>query len=110
MTLNFIQGISFSGRFVAQDDNGYINLSGFLTSGQVQYKHSSISGLFNLNPSINNSYISGIIDISVPANILQNSPIGSFYYYINIYDGQGYVSRIIDGNANVGTSLISCNC
>lgn len=63
----------------------YINLSGYnYCSGYVRKSYSDTGILLNLNPTINTSYISGLINISGSADDLAACPVGEFIYNIEI--------------------------
>lgn len=100
--LNLIQGNTFSGRLIATNSDGtYVNLSGYTSSGVAKYRYGASTGNFSISPTIDTSYISGIINIFISGSTLLNIPVGIYYYDVNIYGGGGYVNRILNGKANV---------
>jgi len=103
--IDMIQGNTFSGRLISQNSDGtYINLSGYTTSGSVKYRYSQTTALFNLNPVVHSSYVSGIVDISVTASTLLSQPVGEYIYDINQYAGNGFVQRLLNGKCIIAPS------
>ena len=97
-TLNIIAGNTFSGRITVSDSTGAaINLTGHVASGFVKYRYSNSGSLFNLNPVVHTSYVSGLIDFHVSGATTLNTPIGKFYYDINIYGPNSYIERVSYG-------------
>lgn len=92
------QGSTLSFSINCQDSDGnYINLSGYSARGQVKKQYSSTDILFNLNPTIDTSYVSGLVNISGNATGLAILPVGIFVYDVELYNSGGYVFKPIQG-------------
>jgi hypothetical protein len=82
---------------LTNSDGSYINLSGYGIRGFVREKYSSTGILFNLNPSINSSYVSGLIQISGTATGLAKLPIGKFVFDIELSGSNEYILKALRG-------------
>ena len=104
--MQILQGDSFSLRVNASDSNGnYINLSGFGARGSIKYNYSNTGILLNLNPTIDNSYVSGIVNIYLSGSQTELLPVGVFPYDMEITGDSGYVNKFIHGYVAVGPEI-----
>jgi hypothetical protein len=100
--LEIIQGNSFILNVNAQNSDGsFINLSGYGARGHVRYQYSSTGILLDLQPSVHNSYISGLVSINIPSTGTVNLPIGVFPYDLEITGANNYCLKYLRGYANV---------
>lgn len=103
--LNFdsVQNSNFNFAINATNSDGsFINLSGFSATGIIKYFYSSTGILYNIVPTVDPSYISGLINIS--GNIGE-IPVGQYPYTIDIFAGNYYVN-ILGGYWNIYPSNI----
>lgn len=104
--LTILQGDSFSLRVNASNSDGsYINLSGYGARGSIKYSYSNTGILLNLNPTIHNSFVSGIVDIYVSGSQTESLPVGIFPYDIEVTGSNGYVNKFIRGYANISPEV-----
>lgn len=78
-------------------NNNYINFSGYTARGYVKYKYSSTGYLLNLNPIIDQSYVSGLIRISGNADDLANISCGRYPFDIEASGANNYIFKPIRG-------------
>ena len=83
---------------VKNADGTYMILSGYNASGLVRYRYSSSGFLFDLQPKIDTSYVSGLITLSGHATGIAAMPCGAFVYDIMIYNDAGYRLKPIRGD------------
>ena len=101
--LDITQGTRYYIRMAAQNDDGsIINLSGYSISGQVRHKYGSSGTLLNLPLArVSNFYVSGYIDLDIPATTTAALPAPiQAVYDIEIHSGS-YQSQLIYGYFNV---------
>lgn len=79
---------------VKNTNNTPINLNGYDIRGQVRTSYGSTGILLDLNPTISGNGVSGIINISIPSDITEEIPVGTF-----VYDIERYPSGITTGNS-----------
>lgn len=93
---------SFAISLTATDQTGApLNLSGYNVSGQVSYAYSSTGILLDLVPIIDTSYVSGLINISVPWTSTTGLPITKAVYNVEAYGSSGYAFSVIQGYAEI---------
>ena len=73
-----------------------INLNGYAARGYVKYRYSDTGYLIDLNPVIVAPYENGMVSISGDANVLAGTPVGSFVYDLEVYNGD-YVIKFLKG-------------
>ena len=84
---NIIQGSTAIIQINAKDDNdALINLSGYSARGKIKEKYSNTGILLNLNPTVNSSFISGIVNISISGSLTAPLPIGEFPYDVEVFN------------------------
>ena len=104
--INLTRGSDFNVRLVVKDDNGTsVNLSGYSASGHIKNKYSDTGNLLNLSPVVvagvgGAGYVSGFIDLHLPAAQTTGLPITQGVYDIEIYQGT-YHQKVIIGQANI---------
>ena len=100
------QGTSLNISLTASDSSGNpLNLSGYSVSGQAKYSYGSTGILLNLNPTVDPSLISGIINISVPPEASTGIPITKGVYEILAYGTGDYCFKVIGGYIDVYPGL-----
>jgi len=88
--------------YATNSDSTYINLSGFSCRGQVRYSYSSPTVLFNLPATIDPSYISGRVNISITGNSTTGIPCGTYVHDLEIFTTgsnglENYTSKFLRG-------------
>ncbi len=98
--LNILQGSDYPIRLILKnEDQTSFNLSGFNTRGSIRYKYFNSDKILDLQPSIS-SYISGYIDITIPATGTTGIVPTRYVYDVEIYSGNS-ANRIVMGQANI---------
>lgn len=93
-----LKGSNLNLRFVASNVDGTpVDLTQYTTSGLVRLSYSSTGVLLDLKPVIHSSYISGFIDVLVPASGLEDLPITEAIYDIKIYNNTGCIAEVVRG-------------
>ena len=103
------QGFRLSAQLTATDSAGsLINLSGYSVSGVVRNRYSSSGFLIDLRPTIDPSYVSGLINILLPSTGVAALPVGSFVYDVGIFQTNTGIIDILQGKFLVspGVSFI----
>jgi len=85
-------------------DGSYFILSGYSLSGVVRHRYSSSGILLNLNPTVDTSYVSGLVTIDVPATGM-NIPAGIYPTDIELYTNASDSIKIIRGNFIVSPDI-----
>ena len=78
---------------IKDSNSNAINLSGFDVRGQIRASYGSTGVLLDLNPTIT-SHISGLVSLSIPSNVTNQIPVGTF-----VYDIERFSSGIATGNS-----------
>lgn len=100
--LSIEQGSSFNLNLVAQDSLGSpLNLSGYSASGKMRYSYGSTGVLLDLNTTIDPSFISGIINLSLSPAQTSSLPITKGVYDIEVSSSGGYTFKAIRGYAEI---------
>lgn len=102
--LNLIQGATFQANVIATDSVGNsLNLSGYFARGYVRETYTSTGILLNLNPTIDPSYISGIVNLNISGQTLSGVECTQGVYDLFVYTtGQNAVSyRFLNGYCNI---------
>ena len=100
------QGASLNLSLVASDSAGnLLNLSGYQATGQVKYGYGSTGMLLNLNPQIDPSYVSGIINISVPSSQTATAPVTKAIFEVDIYNTTNYRVKILGGYCDISPGI-----
>lgn len=96
------QGSSFNLTLTAKDSNGTpLNLTGYNARGGVKYGYGSTGYLIDLNPTIHPSYVSGLINVSIPASGTSYLPVTKAVYDIEVFNNSNYTFKAIRGYVNV---------
>ena len=90
---------------LTNSDGSYFILSGYSCSGAVRHRYSSENILLNLNPTVDTSYISGLITIDVKATGMAQINAGRYPLDIEIYTGVNDSIKIIRGNFIVSPDI-----
>lgn len=100
------QGSSFNLSLTARDITGEpINLSGYATSGELRYSYGSSGVLLNLNPTVDPSLVSGIINISLTPEQTASLPVTKAVYDIEVISSGGFVFKAIRGYAEIAPEV-----
>lgn len=98
-----VQGEDLDLQLVVLDCDGFrVNLSGYGVRGKVKYSYGG-NTLLDLQPSINSgvageAFVSGIIDLFVPATGMASLPVGRFVYDIERYTGVANATKVLGGS------------
>jgi hypothetical protein len=104
-TLNINQGSTYIARLTGMNSaGGYYDLTGYTASGYIKYRYSDSDYFLNLNPVVHPSYISGLIDITIPATETASLPVTQLLFDINVYSGVS-VSRVLGGKVVVNPEV-----
>jgi hypothetical protein len=99
--LEIIKGSTFSARVTATNSDGsYIDLTSFNARGYIRYSYGSTGILLDMQPTVDTSYISGIVNLVIPSTGTATLPVGVFPQDIEIYSGD-YVVKFLRGYASV---------
>ena len=108
--LNIVQGSTFAALLTATNENGTaIDLSPYNIRGSVKLKYSDSDSLVNLtlarvadDPNASPlTYTGGQINVALTAENTASLPITQAVYDIEMYNGAGYVAKLLDGKVNV---------
>jgi hypothetical protein len=98
------QGSSLNLTLTATNSAGaYLNLSGYSARGKVKLGYGSTGYILDLQPQIDPSYISGLINISIPA--FSGLPVTKGVYDIEVYNSGGYTFKVLQGYANINPEV-----
>ena len=103
------QGSSLNLTLTATDSAGaYLNLSGYAARGKIKYGYGSTGYLLDINPTVDSSYVSGLINISLSATSTSLLPVTKAVYDIEVYTtgtigaiASGYTFKVLKGYADV---------
>jgi hypothetical protein len=100
--LSLTQGTSADYVVCAKDDDDvHINLSGYSARGYIKEKYSNTGILLNLSPTVDTSYISGIVNISLTAAQTAALHVGQWPYDLEVYTTGGYVLKVLKGYVDI---------
>ena len=95
------KGTTLNLTLVASDSSGSaINLSGYSVRGKVKFSYGATGILLDLNPTIDSSYVSGLINISIPYQNTTGLPITKGVYDVEAFNS-GYCFKVLKGYANI---------
>lgn len=93
------QGTTYSTNIDVTDDNGDpVDLTGYSGAAQLR-KHYTSSNAHAFAVSIANA--AGVVTLSMTANVTANIVAGRYVYDCELTDGDGTVSRLIEGIVTV---------
>lgn len=93
--LKIEQGTDFSTSItLTDDDNDAIDLTSYSGAGQIRKYYTSTTAV-NWTVSLGGN--TGIVTISLGSNTTNNMTSGRYVYDIELTDGSGIVSRILEG-------------
>ncbi len=99
--ISIIQGSSLSLRVVATNSDGSaINLSGYSARGRVKYQYSDVNCLLDLNPQIDPSFVSGLVNINLDQTQTTGLPVIQGVYDLEVYTS-GQAVKFLWGKANI---------
>ena len=93
------QGTSFATTIDVTDEEGNIvNLTGFTGAAQMR-KHYTSSTYYSFNVAI--TAVTGEVTLSMTANATNNVAAGRYVYDCELNDGNGTISRLVEGIVTV---------
>lgn len=93
--LKIEQGTDFSTSItLTDDDNDAVNLTDYTGAGQIRKYYTSTTAV-NWTVALGGN--TGIVTISLGSNTTNNMTSGRYVYDIELTDGSGIVSRILEG-------------
>jgi DUF4097 and DUF4098 domain-containing protein YvlB len=93
------QGTTYSTNIDVTDDNGDpVDLTGYSGAAQLR-KHYTSTNAHSFTVAIANA--SGVVTLSMTANVTANIAAGRYVYDCELTDGDGTVSRLIEGIVTV---------
>jgi hypothetical protein len=98
------QGSSFSIALTATNSTGgYLNFSGYSARGKVKMGYGSTGYIIDLQPQIDSSYVSGLINISLAP--MTGLPVTRGVYDIEVYNSGGYSVKVLQGYADINPEV-----
>lgn len=102
------QGSVFELALAASDKNGAaLNLSGYSAQGKIKYQYGDTTSLLPLTVSIDNSYVSGLINVSLTAIQTAALPVTKAVYDIEILTSGDYIMKVFNGYADINPSTMT---
>ena len=96
------KGSSLNISLVASDSSGNaINLSGYSARGKVKYGFGSTGILLDLQPTVDASFVSGIINIALNPESTTGLPITKGVCDIEVFNSGDYCFKVLKGYANI---------
>jgi hypothetical protein len=106
--LTLVQGQTSQLQLVATDSNGNpLNLSGYFASGYMKHRFGDNKVLLNLNPQIDTSCISGIVNVTISGSQTASLPVIEGVYNIDVFNSSGYVLQVLRGYVDVLPSIFA---
>jgi len=107
------QGSSLNLTLTATDStSSYLNLTGYAARGKIKYGYGSSGYLLSINPQIDLSLISGLINISLTADQTSLLPVTKAVYDIEVYATgsnisvpSGYTFKVLKGYADISPEV-----
>lgn len=107
-----VQGEDLDLQLVVLDCDGVrVNLSGYNVRGKVKYSYAG-DVLLDLQPRIysgvaGEAFVSGIVDVEIPATGMASLPVGRFVYDIERYTGVSDATKVLGGSFYVDPEVTS---
>lgn len=97
------QGATYATKLVVADPNGTpVDLTGYTAAAQIR-KHYTSSNAVSFSVSITPS--TGSVVLNLSANSTANLVAGRYVYDVELTDGSGRISRIIEGIVTVSPNV-----
>jgi len=100
------QGSSLVLSLTATDPYGnYLNFSGYSARGKVKLGYGETGYILDLRPQVDSSYISGLINISIPGSGTVGLPVTRAVYDIEVYNSGGYTFKVLQGYVDINPEV-----
>ena len=101
------QGSTFSTTITGYDvDGNLLNLTGYSAAGKVKYNYSTGTSLVDFTTSVQDSYVNGLVDLSLTATETAALIAGDLRYDVEVTSGTNVI-RIQEGLVRVGPEVTS---
>ncbi len=101
------QGSTFSTTITGYDVNGnLLNLTGYTAAGKIKYNYGTGTSLVDFTTSIQDTYVDGLVDLSLTATQTADLIVGDLRYDIEVTSGSN-VTRIQEGLVRVSPEVTS---
>ncbi len=101
------QGSTFSTTVTGYDvDGNLLNLAGYSAAGKVKYNYSTGTSLVDFTTSVQDSYVDGLVDLSLTATETAALIAGDLRYDVEVTSGTNVI-RIQEGLVRVGPEVTS---
>ncbi len=101
------QGSTFSTTITGYDvDGNLLNLAGYSAAGKVKYNYSTGTSLVDFTTSVQDSYVDGLVDLSLTATETAALIAGDLRYDVEVTSGTNVI-RIQEGLVRVGPEVTS---
>ena len=101
------QGSTFSTTITGYDVEGnLLNLTGYSAVGKIKYNYSTGTSLVDFTTSVQDSYVDGLVDLSLTATETAALIAGDLRYDVEVTSGTNVI-RIQEGLVRVGPEVTS---
>ena len=101
------QGSTFSTTITGYDvDGNLLNLTGYSAAGKIKYNYSTGTSLVDFTTSVQDSYVDGLVDLSLTATETAALIAGDLRYDVEVTSGTNVI-RIQEGLVRVGPEVTS---
>ena len=101
------QGSTFSTTITGYDvDGNLLNLTGYSAAGKTKYNYSTGTSLVDFTTSVQDSYVDGLVDLSLTATETAALIAGDLRYDVEVTSGTNVI-RIQEGLVRVGPEVTS---
>tara|TARA_B100000959_G_C14875101_1_gene580063 strand:- start:283 stop:621 length:339 start_codon:yes stop_codon:yes gene_type:complete len=101
------QGSTFSTTVTGYDvDGNLLNLAGYSAAGKIKYNYSTGTSLVDFTTSVQDSYVDGLVDLSLTATETAALIAGDLRYDVEVTSGTNVI-RIQEGLVRVGPEVTS---
>ena len=101
------QGSTFSTTITGYDvDGNLLNLAGYSAAGKIKYNYSTGTSLVDFTTSVQDSYVNGLVDLSLTATETAALIAGDLRYDVEVTSGTNVI-RIQEGLVRVGPEVTS---
>ncbi len=101
------QGSTFSTTITGYDvDGNLLNLTGYSAAGKIKYNYSTGTSLVDFTTSVQDSYVNGLVDLSLTATETAALIAGDLRYDVEVTSGTNVI-RIQEGLVRVGPEVTS---
>ena len=101
------QGSTFSTTITGYGVEGnLLNLTGYSAAGKIKYNYSTGTSLVDFTTSVQDSYVNGLVDLSLTATETAALIAGDLRYDVEVTSGTNVI-RIQEGLVRVGPEVTS---